>query len=162
MTTISEIKEKIYESDREFTAFIAVYNFEKAAAVIRQMEELCRKAAEIQTSEKSAAPESADGKYADKRREVLMEHAPEVYEAMEADGSLEAHLMSVQETVSDYVDMRAEKYRMSDEYRRAEASDPAKALRLLNMTVLEAEEAAYRMWIGNIPENENEEDEENE
>lgn len=157
MTTISEIKEKIYETDREFTAFIAVYDFKKAAAVIRQMEELCRRAAEIQT-----AKPSITGKYADRRREVLMEHAPAIYEAMEADGSLEAHLMSVQETVSDYVDMRAEKYRMSDEYRRAEQTDPAQALRLLNMTVLEAEEAAYRMWIGNIPENENEEDEENE
>lgn len=157
MTTISEIKEKIYETDREFTAFIAVYDFEKAATAIKLMEELCRRAAEMQTVKPSAT-----GKYAERRREVLMEHAPEVYEAMEADGSLEAHLMSVQETVSDYVDMRAEKYRMSDEYRRAEASDPAKALRLLNMTVLEAEEAAYRMWIGNIPENENEEDEENE
>lgn len=157
MTNISEIKEKIYENDRQLTAFVAVYDFEKAAAVIRQMEELCRKAAEIQTAKTSAA-----GKYADRRREILMEHAPEVYEAMEADGSLEAHLMSVQETVSDYVDMRAEKYRMSDEYRLAEKNDPARALRLLNMTVLEAEEAAYRMWIGNIPENENEEDEENE
>lgn len=160
MTNISEIKEKIYENDREFTGFIAVYDFEKAAAVIRQMEELCRRAAEIQTAEKSAATRTADGKYADRRREVLMEHAPEVYEAMEADGSLEAHLMSVQETVSDYVDMRAEKYRMSEEYRLAEKLDPARALRLLNMTVLEAEEAAYRMWIGNIPENEDENKEE--
>lgn len=157
MTTISNIKEKIYETDRQLTAFIAVYDFEKAAAVIRQMEELCRKAAEIQT-----AKPSATGKYADQRREVLINHNPEVYGAMQADGSLEEHLRSVQETVSDYVDMRVEKYRMSDEYRRAEQTDPAQALRLLNMTVLEAEDAAYRMWIGNIPENENEEDDENE
>lgn len=102
------------------------------------------------------------GKYAEQRRSVLMNHAPSMYEAMLAEGALEAHLADMQERVSDYVDMCAERYRMSEEYRNAEKNDPAEAARLLNMTVLEAEEAAWREWIGNIPEEENEEEDENE
>lgn len=99
------------------------------------------------------------GKYADQRLSVLKEHAPKMYEAMLTEGTLEAHLADMQERVSDYVDMCAEKYKMSDEYRNA---DPVKAMQLLNMTVLEAEEAAYREWIGNIPGAENKEENENE
>lgn len=33
-------------------------------------------------------------------------------------------------------------------------------MRLLNMTVLEAEDAAYRIWIANIPESDDEDEEE--
>ncbi len=62
----------------------------------------------------------------------------------------------------DYVDMCAEKYRMSEEYRNAEKKDPFEAMRLLNMIVFEAENAAYREWIGNVPEEKNEEEDEDE
>ncbi len=91
------------------------------------------------------------GKYADQRKDILENHAPGVYSRMLAAGTLEEHLSRVQDCVSDYVERVIDLYRMSDEYLDAEEKDPFEAMRLLNMTVLEAENAAYRIWIGDIP-----------
>lgn len=87
------------------------------------------------------------GKYAAQRRMALEKYAPEMYREMRENGSLEEHLANVQETVSDYVEMCAEKYRHTEEYIRADERFPEQASRYLSMTVLEAEEAASRMWI---------------
>lgn len=96
------------------------------------------------------------GKYAEQRREVLENHAPEMYSVMTAEGTLEKHLEDVQNRVSVFVEKAADSFRMSEEYKNTEAKDPFEALRLLNMTVLEAENTAYEMWIGNVPDDEKE------
>ena len=93
-----------------------------------------------------------NGKYAEQRRIVLENHAPDMYEAMLSDGSLEAHLADIQDTVSRYVEKRVEAYKISEEYLSAEKKDCFEAMRLLNMTILEAEDFAYRMWIASISE----------
>ena len=93
-----------------------------------------------------------NGKYAEQRRIVLENHVPDMYEAMLSDGSLEAHLADIQETVSRYVESRVEAYKTSEEYLTAEKANSFEAMRLLNMTVLEAEDFAYRMWIASISE----------
>ena len=93
----------------------------------------------------------SEGKYAIQRKNVLKDHFPAAYQRMQMDGTLEEHLAYTQESVSNYVDICAE-------HKQAEAADPMEAMRLLNMTVLEAEEAAYRSWIA-IDENEEEDDE---
>lgn len=98
------------------------------------------------------------GKYAEQRREMLENHAPELYKSMIGNGTLEAHLMSVQDMAAKYVDDRVDNFRNSDEYLEAEKKDPAEAMRLLNMTALEAEDAAYRIWISNIPESDEDEE----
>ncbi|MCH5199731.1 MAG: TnpV protein [Oscillospiraceae bacterium] len=101
-----------------------------------------------------------NGKYAEQRKNVLENHAPTMYEAMIADGSLETHLADVQEMVSSYVEKQVERYKTSEEYLAAEQKDSLKAMRLLNMAVLEAEDSAYRIWIANIPESDEDEDDE--
>lgn len=93
-----------------------------------------------------------NGKYAEQRRTVLENHAPDMYESMLSDGSLESHLANIHETVSRYVESQVEAYKASEEYLTAEKVDCFKAMRLLNMTILEAEDSAYRVWIANIPE----------
>ena len=98
-----------------------------------------------------------NGKYAEQRRTVLENHAPDMYEAMLSDGSLESHLADMQDMVSRYVESRIDSYKTSEEYLSAENINPFEAMRLLNMTVLEAEGSAYRMWISNIPESEQDE-----
>ena len=97
-----------------------------------------------------------NGKYAKQRRIVLENHAPDMYEAMLSDGSLESHLADIQETVSRYIEKRVEAYKASEEYLAAEKVNPFEAIRLLNMTVLKAEDFAYRMWIASIPETDEE------
>ena len=99
-----------------------------------------------------------NGKYAEQRRTVLENHAPDMYEAMLADGTLEAHLVDMQETVSNYVETQVEAYKSSKEYLAAEQNDSFEAMRLLNMAVLEAEDTAYRIWISNIPESDEEDE----
>lgn len=99
-----------------------------------------------------------NGKYAEQRRTVLENHAPDMYEAMLSDCSLESHLANIQETVSRYVESRVEAYKASEEYLVIEKVDCFEAMRLLNTTVLEAEDSAYRMWIASIPEDEEEYD----
>ena len=99
-----------------------------------------------------------NGKYAEQRRTVLENHVPDMYESMFSDGSLESHLADIQETVSRYVESRVEAYKTSKEYLNAEKVDCFEAMRLLNMTILEAEDFAYRMWIASIPEDEEEYD----
>lgn len=99
------------------------------------------------------------GKYAEQRREILENHSPDMYKAMLENGSLEAHLVSVQDMAAQYVENYITRYTNSDEYLKAEKKDPAEAMRLLNMTTLEAEDAAYRIWVANFPED-NEENEE--
>ena len=101
------------------------------------------------------------GKYAEQRREILEDHAPALYKSMLENGTLGEHLASVQDMAARYVDERVDHFRSSDEYLNAEKIDPAEAMRLLNMTVLEAEDAAYRIWIANIPENDDEDEEDN-
>ena len=102
-------------------------------------------------------------KYAEQRRKILENHAPDIYIAMLENGSLESHLISVQDMAEKYVDNYVACYINSDEYLKAEKKDPDEAMRMLNMTTLEAEDTAYRIWVANIPENgENEEDNENE
>lgn len=101
----------------------------------------------------------SEGKYAIQRKNVLKDHFTAAYQRMQMDGTLEEHLAYTQESVSNYVDICAERYKQTDEYKQAEAADPMEAMRLLNMTVLEAEEAAYRSWIA-IDEYEEEEDDE--
>lgn len=98
----------------------------------------------------------ASGKYAMQRRSALESNSPEEIERMQEDGTLEEHLAYVQECVSNYVDICVDRYKQTEEYKQAE---PMEAMRLLNMTVLEAEEAAYRSWIA-IDEYEEEEDDE--
>lgn len=100
----------------------------------------------------------AKGKYALKRQEVLKNHAPSMFNAMVADGSLDEHLANIQSMASGYVDGYIESYKQSAEYKAAEASDPYEAARLLNMSKLEAEDSAYRIWIASIPENDEEEE----
>lgn len=103
------------------------------------------------------------GKYAMQRMEVLENHAPDIYMAMLESGTLEAHLMSVQDMAEKYVENCGARYTASDEYLNAEKKDPAEAMRMLNMTILEAEDTAYRIWVANIPEDEeNKEDNEDE
>lgn len=99
------------------------------------------------------------GKYAEQRKEILENHAPDMYKAMLSNGSLEEHLMSVQNMAERYVENYVERYKNSDEYMKAEKKDPAEAMRLLNMTVLEAEDAAHRIWVANL-ESDEEDDEE--
>ena len=101
----------------------------------------------------------ASGKYAMQRRSALESNSPEEIERMQEDGTLEEHLAYVQECVSNYVDICVDRYKQTEEYKQAEAADPMESMRLLNMTVLEAEEAAYRSWIA-IDEYEEEEDDE--
>lgn len=100
------------------------------------------------------------GKYAEQRREVLENHAPNIYKAMLEQGILEEHLENVQKSAEQYVENYIARYTNSEEYLKAEKKDPAEAMRMLNMTILEAEDAAYRIWIANFPENEDEETEE--
>ncbi|MBD5444282.1 MAG: TnpV protein [Lachnospiraceae bacterium] len=100
------------------------------------------------------------GKYAEQRKEILENHAPDMYKAMLENGSLEEHLMSVQSSAERYVDNYVARFTHSDEYLKAEKKDPAEAMRLLNMTTLEAEDAAYRIWVANLEsDEENDEDE---
>ncbi len=94
------------------------------------------------------------GKYAEQRREILENHAPDMYEAMVESGSLEEHLESVQKSAEQYVENYIARYTNSDEYLKAEKKDPAEAMRMLNMTILEAEDTAYRIWVANLPETE--------
>lgn len=101
------------------------------------------------------------GKYAEQRREILENHAPDLYKSMLEQGILEDHLVSVQDMAEKYVDERVAHFQDSDEYLKAEKEDPAEAMRMLNMTTLEAEDAAYRLWISNIPENNDEDEEDN-
>lgn len=89
----------------------------------------------------------SEGKYAIQRKNVLKDHFPAAYQRMQMDGTLEEHLAYTQECVSNYVDICVDRYKQTEEYKQAEAADPMEAMRLLNMTVLEAEEAAYRSWI---------------
>ena len=93
------------------------------------------------------------GKYAEQRREMLENHAPDMYKTMLEDGSLEAHLEAVQSSAERYVEKYIARYTNSEEYLNAEKKDPAEAMRLLNMTTLEAEDAAYRIWVAYFPEN---------
>lgn len=101
------------------------------------------------------------GKYAEQRREILENHAPVLYKSMIENGTLEHHLMSVQDSAAEYVDNRVARFQNSDEYLKAEKENPAEAMRLLNMTTLEAEDAAYRIWVSTIPESDDEDEEEN-
>ena len=101
----------------------------------------------------------AKGKYAMQRKSVLENNLPEEFERMQEEGTLEEHLAYVQESISNYVDICTERYKQTDEYKQTEASNPFEAMRLLNMTVLEAEEAAYRMWIAVLPDEDEEEQE---
>ncbi len=96
------------------------------------------------------------GKYASQRMEFLENHAPKLLTDLENDGYLEEHIANIQETVSGYVERAAEHYKHTDEYLNA---SPDEAAGLLNMTVLIAESDAYRMWIADQPEDEDEEDE---
>ena len=100
------------------------------------------------------------GKYAEQRREILENHAPVLYKSMIENGTLEHHLMSVQDSAAEYVDSCVARFQNSDEYLKAEKENPAEAMRLLNMTTIEAEDAAYRIWIANIPESGDEDEEE--
>ena len=100
------------------------------------------------------------GKYAEQRREILENHAPNMYKAMVESGSLEEHLESVQKSAEQYVENYIARYTNSDEYLKAEKKDPAEAMRMLNMTILEAEDTAYRIWVANLPETDEENAEE--
>ena len=100
------------------------------------------------------------GKYAEQRREILENHAPDMYKAMVESGSLEEHLESVQKSAEQYVENYIARYTNSDEYLKAEKKDPAEAMRMLNMTILEAEDTAYRIWVANLPETDEENEEE--
>ncbi|MCX4376526.1 MAG: TnpV protein [Oscillospiraceae bacterium] len=100
------------------------------------------------------------GKYAEQRREILENHAPNMYKAMVESGSLEEHLESVQKSAEQYVENYIARYTNSDEYLKAEKKDPAEAMRMLNMTILEAEDTAYRIWVANLPETDEENEEE--
>lgn len=102
---------------------------------------------EVVTMEEMNIKTLASGKYAMQRRSALESNSPEEIERMQEDGTLEEHLAYVQECVSNYVDICVDRYKQTEEYKQAEAADPMEAMRLLNMTVLEAEEAAYRSWI---------------
>ncbi len=100
------------------------------------------------------------GKYAEQRREILENHAPNMYKAMVESGSLEEHLESVQKSAEQYIENYIARYTNSDEYLKAEKKDPAEAMRMLNMTILEAEDTAYRIWVANLPETDEENEEE--
>ena len=98
------------------------------------------------------------GKYAEQRREILENHAPNMYKAMVESGSLVEHLESVQKSAEQYVENYIARYTNSDEYLKAEKKDPAEAMRMLNMTALEAEDTAYRIWVANIESDEDDEE----
>lgn len=104
----------------------------------------------------------ASGKYAMQRRSALESNSPEEIKRMQKDGTLEEHLAYVQECVSNYVDICVDRYKQTDEYKQIEAVNSFEAARLLNMTVLEAEEAAYRMWIAVSTDEDEEEEQEDE
>lgn len=98
------------------------------------------------------------GKYAEQRREILENHAPDIYKTMLEQGILEEHLENVQKSAEQYVENYIARYTNSEEYLKAEKKDPAKAMRLLNMTTLEAEDTAYRIWVANIESDEDDEE----
>lgn len=100
------------------------------------------------------------GKYAEQRREILENHAPDIYKAMLESGSLNAHLKSVQDMAEKYVENYVARFVNSDEYLKAEKKDPAEAMRMLNMTTLEAEDAACRIWVSNLDGGEEDDEEE--
>lgn len=100
------------------------------------------------------------GKYAEQRRDVLENLAPDVYKAMIENGTLEEHLENVQKSVERFVEDNVDRYTHSDEYLNAEKKNPAEAMRMLNMTVLEAEDAAFRIWVAWDPEDDEENEEE--
>ena len=93
---------------------------------------------------------NVQGKYAMQHIEMLEKHAPDIYNAMLENGSLEEHLASVQSMAEKYVDDYIDSYTHSDEYLNAEKKDPFEAMRMLNMTILEAEDTVYRMWAASI------------
>ena len=93
---------------------------------------------------------NVQGKYAMQHIEMLENHAPDIYNVMLENGSLEEHLASVQSMSEKYVDNYIDRYTHSDEYLNAEKKNPFEAMRMLNMAILEAEEAAYRMCAASI------------
>lgn len=95
--------------------------------------------------------ELSKGKYARQRRMILENHAPKLLDKLTESGRLEKHLASIQTTASDFVDLYVDRCKKSAEYKEAEKEDCFKAMRLLNMTILEAEDAAFREWIAVIP-----------
>lgn len=99
------------------------------------------------------------GKYAEQRKDILENHAPDMYKALLENGSLEEHLVSVQGMAERYVENYVARFANSDEYLKAEKKDPFEAMRMLNMTTLEAEDAAYRIWVANLPEDKETDDE---
>ncbi len=98
------------------------------------------------------------GKYAEQRREILETRAPDIYKALLESGSLEPHLTSVQEMAEKYVENYITIYTHSKDYLKAKKNDPTEAMRMLNMTILEAEDTAYRIWVTNSYENEGSEE----
>ena len=65
------------------------------------------------------------GKYAEQRREVLENHAPDIYKTMLEQGILEEHLENVQKSAEQYVENYIARYTNSEEYLKAEKKDPA-------------------------------------
>lgn len=90
------------------------------------------------------------GKYAMQCMEMLENHAPDIYNSMLENGSLEDHLAYVQNMAENYIENCVDRYTHSDEYLNAEKKNPFEAMRMLNMTILEAEEAVYRICAASI------------
>lgn len=102
------------------------------------------------------------GKYATLRERFLKEYAPDMYEQMKEDGTLAEHLEYVQDMVVDYVNRAVEKLKRDEAcYKEAEASgDFNKMTGYINNEILIAENDAGRMWIYQLPEEYDDEDEE--
>lgn len=98
------------------------------------------------------------GKYAVQREKFLKENAPEMYAAMESDGTLDEHIELTQSLSSEYVGQAVEKLRTTDEYKAAEESgDLVKMNRLINTAIVMAEYEAAELFVCSIPEDDDEE-----
>ncbi|MCC8043417.1 MAG: TnpV protein [Oscillospiraceae bacterium] len=100
--------------------------------------------------------ELSQGKYARQRLNHIKKWNKPLYEELVESKELDEHLAYTQQCVDEYVEMRLNKLKLSDEYLNANS---AEQMRMVNSEVMFAESDAYREWIG-YDEVDEEEDEE--
>lgn len=98
-----------------------------------------------------------DGVYAMKKIDFLRNHSEKRLNQLIEDGEIYEYLDNIQKSASEYVDNYIDSYVKSEEYKKIEAVDPFDAMRKLEMTILEADNEAYKIWIAALDE-ENEEE----
>ena len=82
------------------------------------------------------------------RSEFLMEYAPDTYNAMKKNGTLDSHISSAHENVSDMVDRAAERAMNSPEYLEAQSKgDYKKMTQIVATEKMIANHEAERMFV---------------